>query len=199
MKHLFLLLLILPLPGRGQAMEHTPVEPTSYLEKSVWRITALAPGVLNETRLGRQTTVVTSAQLSGVSVNSGLSLTGGFSATTYINSYLSVGSRYFYNIHRRADQGKAIRSNSANYLMIRANYTFQPFTLEYEPRNTIGVLEGVSVNALWGLQRTFQDNIYLNFATGVKVAPNGFGLAGNFILGYTLPSKRQVQQRAFSN
>lgn len=183
----------------GQDIALRSANAVNYVEKSVWRLTILAPGILNESRIGSKTSLVTSAQLSGVLASPGISIfsfggrTTPFRITTYINSYVSVGGRYFYNIERRYTKGKNIQYNSANYLMIRTNYTFPPFQIEYEPRFSIGVLKGFSVNALWGFQRTFEDNVYVNFATGVKVAPNGFGLAGNFILGYTFPNKKGPQ------
>lgn len=195
-KHILFVLVLIAHSGLGQDTPVHFVNAVNYLEKSVWRLTILAPGLLNELRVGSKTTLVTSAQLSGVLASPGISILsiGGratpFNLNLYLNSYASVGGRYFYNIQRRYTKGKSIQYNSANYLMIRSNYTFPPFQIEYEPRVSIGVFEGLSVNILWGLQRTFQDNVYLNFATGIKIAPNGLGLAGNFIIGYTFPNKK---------
>ncbi|MBD2756640.1 hypothetical protein IC230_27400 [Spirosoma sp. BT704] len=170
--------------GFSQRLTAPTTEAVNYLERSVWRLTVLAPGILNESRIGPK---------SGVMASRGLSIGRGtisLNFSPYINTYVSVGGRYFYNLSRRYVKGKSTKFNSANYLMIRTNYTFPPFLIDYEPRITIGVLQGLSVNALWGIQRTFQSNIYLNFATGVKIAPNGYGLAGNFIVGYTFLNKK---------
>ncbi|SOD88113.1 hypothetical protein [Spirosoma fluviale] len=177
---------------------HAQDSTTNYTQKYVWRALILTPGITHEVRLGPKITFVPTLQLGGGFVASGTragTLPGnssGFYSSYYLNVVASAEGRYYYNIAKRLQQGKSINANSANYLSIGAISESAPFTEQYlssielaRPDNDVGL------RALWGLQRTYRRNFYLNLAAGVGVSTRGTGFAGSIQLGYTLPTRKR--------
>ena len=207
MRSLVFLLTLLPCLGWGQ--DSTSVETTrpvsemvinrtdstinaiNYVEKSVWRVEFFGPGIINESRIGRQTTLVSHLRTVGAFVfRSSANNTDNYSAYT-INPQVSVGVRQFYNFARRLEKGKSIRYNSGNYVMAKLLYVF-PSIIEHNlARVNVRDIQGAIVETMWGFQRTYQRNFYLNLEVGL-----GFGsyyskpvsVASYFTLGYTFPN-----------
>jgi hypothetical protein len=159
------------------------------LEKSVWRITFLAPGVLNEARLGPRSTLVSAIALGGpvrwTSNFDGTRSAGSFNYS--LNGRVSIAYRYYYNLDRRK---LSTRFNSGSYLSVRAAYVTPYFAQGGRDNFWSNQNNGVAVSLLWGVQQTFRKNLYLNVALGVghvtwsdtPVVP-----MGNLTLGYTIP------------
>ena len=209
MKNLFVLLMLLPYLSWGQDSTRTtevrPMPITShngvrsdlantvnYLEKSVWRIEFFGPGVINESRIGRQTTFVSHLRTVGAfAFHSSTNATETYSAYT-INPQLSVGVRQFYNFARRLEQGKSIRYNSGNYVTAKLLYTFGPIIEHNLARMNVRDIQGASLQAMWGFQRTYRKNFYLNLELGLGVGSiyrNSVSGASYFTLGYTFPNR----------
>ena len=165
----------------------------NYLEKSVWRIEFFGPGLINESRIGRQTTFVSHLRTVGSFVfRSSPTKTENYSAYT-INPQVSVAVRQFYNFARRLENGKSIRYNSGNYVTAKLAYIAGPIIEHNLSRTPVRDIRGATVQAMWGLQRTYPKNFYINLEAGL-----GFGsfyaspvaLATYFTLGYTFPNQR---------
>lgn len=185
MKHLFLLLFLVPCLSWGQ--DSTNVAP-DYLQKSVWRIEFFGPGVINESRIGRQTTVVSHLRTVGSFVYR-YNTSDGYAAYT-INPQLSVAVRQFYNFARRIEQGKSIRYNSGNYVTAKLAYVLPPIIEHNTDRAYVRNIEGVTAQVMWGFQRTYRKNFYLNMEAGLGFGSyysNPITVATNFTLGYTFP------------
>ncbi len=185
-----LLFACLLLPALCQAQDSTTAAPINYARKSVWRALFLSPGVTNELRLGSKTTFVSSIQIGGGWYGTGSgSSSGGTNlySSYYVNPVASVGVRHFYNFERRLERGKSIRYNSANYLMVKADYSFPSFLERIDFRSPLPTYQGPSLQALWGFQRTYRRNFYLNLALGLGVSTKRPDFAGDFSLGYTFP------------
>ena len=194
MKKLLLLCLLVPLLCRAQDSTNTATRlanPINYLRQNVWRVLFLSPGVAQETRLGVRTTLASDIRLGGAFVGNGSS--NATYSSYFINSILSTGVRYYYNLERRLERDKFTRYNSANYLLIRASYSLPPFLAHNDARAPLlaAAYQGVGVQALWGIQRTYRRNFYLNLALGVGASQRYAGFAGDFTLGYTFPGKPQ--------
>ena len=59
--------------------------------------------------------------------------------------------------------GKNINNNSGNYYAINSSYYFKSIT----DNNFININDGVTVGVVWGLQRTYKNNININLNTGL--------------------------------
>lgn len=192
MKKLFLACLLAPALCRAQDSTDTAIRlanPINYLRENVWRVLFLSPGVSQETRLGVRTTLASDLRLGGAFVANGSS--NSFHSSYYLNSVLSSGVRYYYNLERRLQRGKSIRYNSANYLTLRASYSLPPFLEHHESITPLNAYQGLGVQAMWGFQRTYRRNFYLNLALGLGVSQRYTGIASDFALGYTFSGKPQ--------
>lgn len=172
----------------------------NYTQKSVWRVSFLPIGATNERRIGPKTTFVATAALS--SYAGGLSSTTALTPSTAtgtdwyygINANVSVAGRYFYNFNRRLEKGKSIRANSGNYLTLIATYATPAFIRKdpIRPSDVNTNAEDISLRALWGFQRTYRRNFYLNLGLGVGVSRRYTGFSSDFAIGYTFPSSRST-------
>lgn len=212
MKNLFLFLAILPFLSHGQDSIRTveatrvpmPLEergPTdssttaiNYLEKSVWRVEFFGPGVINESRIGRQTSLVSHLRTVGAFVfQSSTNPTERYSAYT-INPQFSIAIRQFYNFARRVEAGKSIRYNSGNYVTARLAYIFPPIIDHNLSRIYVRDIQGATLQAMWGFQRTYRRNFYLNLEVGLGLGSyytNPVSIASYFTLGYTFPNHHE--------
>ncbi|QIP15124.1 hypothetical protein G8759_22115 [Spirosoma aureum] len=188
MKTILTALVLLPMLVMGQQNQ----EPAQVV-KSVWRAAFLAPGFMNEFRLGNRTTLISEARITSYSkakeVETDPNQTKYYTSTTF-NPDVSVGARYFYNFDRRLQKGKTIRYNSGNYLSVRARYRLPAVAKSESEQVPIGDGSGFGVEALWGFQRTYRRNFYLNLALGSRIFNGNAEGAGDFTLGYTFPSAR---------
>lgn len=177
--------------------------------KSVWRAAFVVPGLINELRLGNRTTLVSEVRMTTYvktktftvifpDPNNWFGRWEYKTLTSYtINPTVRVGARYFYNLERRQEKGRSIRYNTGNYLMIRCRYAL-PAVERVESHYTtanklykvpIGNGSGFGVEALWGFQRTYRRNFYLNLALGGGIFQGKASGAADFTLGYTFPNR----------
>lgn len=210
MKGLLLLFAFIPLWSNGQDSVsvqtakmpvstglHTPTDSTvnaiNYLEKSVWRVEFFGPGIINESRIGRQTTFVSQLRTVGAFVfhsSNNNAASENYSAYT-INPQLSVAVRQFYNFSRRLNQGKSIRYNSGNYVTAKLMYIFPPIIEHNLDRMYVRDISGATLQTMWGFQRTYRKNFYLNLEAGLGFGsyyPKSVSIATYFTLGYTFPN-----------
>lgn len=184
-KKLFFLFLLLP------TLSHAQDSTGNFTRRSVWRV--LFPvGISNERRLGPRTTLVTDLQLGGYWTASGSSSTGarsGFYQSYYVNAIVVAGVRQFYNFQRRLERNKSIRYNSGNYVMARVGYSSLPFVQRNDAVVQFRSPELVFGQLLWGFQRTYRRNFYLNLNLGVGASTRRVAPVIDFTLGYTFPSR----------
>lgn len=109
--------------------------------------------------------------------------------------YFSATPKYFYNIRKRINQGKAVQNNSGNYLGLRVKYS-GPISLNEDGLSKIR--KSISTNMHWGLQRSigaksmFSSQIgggYARDADGSGAFYPSFDFKFSFIL-----SKRKKQE-----
>jgi hypothetical protein len=188
---LFILgLLFLP----GYAQENTPgPAPASYTVPSVWRVTFLGIGVQNETRLGPKTTLATRLGfvLNGAVEDRTINPSSGPVRFSFsLAPMLQSGVRHFYNFERRLQKQKSIRYNSGNYVSAQLRYVTPPIWRNVSERAPLTPVDGLYAEALWGLQRTYKGNIFLNLLLGAGVGRNGAYPAIDFALGYSFPNRK---------
>lgn len=184
MKTFLYLLLLTPMVGLSQP---TPQPVTA---KSVWRAAFLEPGLIHEARLGNRTTLVSQVRMTTYNlvkeVKSDTEQSKFYSSST-VNPVLSVGARHFYNFDRRLEKGKSIRANSGNYLSAQTFYRFPAVAKTESAYVPIGNGSGFGAEVLWGFQRTYRRNFYLNLSLGSRIFRDKVEGAGDFTLGYTFP------------
>lgn len=83
---------------------------------------------------------------------------------------LSLQPKYYYNIEKRAKDGKNTNHNSANYLSLDVKYIPNWFVISnydnISTRNILGVVP------TWGLRRSFSENFNYEFNAGL-----GYGIS----------------------
>ncbi|GAB4045092.1 hypothetical protein [Spirosoma litoris] len=190
-----------------------------FTVKNVWRIPFLLPGISYENQVSQNSTFVAAFTFSGYYGRGGNYGYTNTPTTLVVqkldyyslNTSLSAGYRFYYNFKKRQRQSKSIKANSANYISIKSSYTF-PSLLRQEPYLYIYQLdqdqiiqfpiqnkalyqaldrinEGPSINILWGFQRTYKRNFYLNFALGIGLLNHYLGPVSDFTIGYTFLSR----------
>ncbi|RAJ89898.1 hypothetical protein LX87_05632 [Larkinella arboricola] len=182
MKTLVIILLLVPGLVISQPL------PRPVLVKSVWRAAFLAPGLMNETRLGDRTTLVSQLRMSSYTKTKEVEISPDqtkFYSSSTVNPDLAVGIRYFYNFDRRLEKAKSIRYNSGNYLSVQSRYRFGAVAKNESEHVPIGTGSGFGVEALWGFQRTYRRNFYLNLALGSRIFRGKAEGVADFTLGYT--------------
>ena len=182
-------------PVYGQYVAETIRADSVLTTSNAWRVLFFLPGVAYETRLGPRTTLAADLRITGYYEYSAIrASTGVSSGSRYaIYPYFTLGLRRYYKLAQRLYRGKSTKANSGNYLAIRSEYLSLPL-LEHQTAGAIfiGAKPKTSVPAialLWGLQRTYRRNLYLNLNAGVKLSNRykyGYGLTGDFTLGYSL-------------
>ena len=80
--------------------------------------------------------------------------------------FATVTPKYFYNLQKRAAQGKNTRLNSANYIGARVKYSTSP----YVPTNAN--LSTLLANVHWGLQRAVGRQWLYNMHAGIGYGSN---------------------------
>ena len=77
---------------------------------------------------------------------------------------LTIQPKYYYNIQKRAEKGKNIKNNSANYFGLQLRYLPDLFVIsnsDYRVSNQIHVIP------TFGIRRNFSKNFNYEFKTGV--------------------------------
>lgn len=193
MKTFIFLLLFVPFLVHGQAADNGNVT-YGYTAPTVWRLDFLGPGVIHEMPLESKFTLASGARLVGNSSTGPADGLGGFRYRTWsyaIYPEVYSGVRYYYNFQKRIDQGRSIWSNSGNYVSLRARAIFPALAKHIDYNAPLRQYGGFSVDALWGLQRTYRKNFYLHLALGFSLGKLGrLDGASEFTVGYTLPNRR---------
>lgn len=80
---------------------------------------------------------------------------------------ISISPKWYYNLEKRANNGKRIKNNSANYLSAKLEYIPDWFVIS----NTkdIHVNPTLAIIPNWGFRRNFADNFNYELRVGVGV------------------------------
>ena len=193
MKSFFILFLTIPFLAYGQDAGNG-YAPYGYTSPTVWRLDFLGPGVIHEMPLESKLTLASGARLVGNSSVGSAEGPGIFRYRTWsyaVYPELYSGVRYFYNFQKRLDQGRSIRANSGNYVSLRARAILPALARHIDYNAPLREYGGFSVDALWGIQRTYRKNFYLHLALGFSLRKLGrLDGASEFTVGYTLPNRR---------
>ncbi len=198
---LFIFLATLPTWSHGQdtvAVERNLVAPLTYASKNAWHLSALVPSLTYERRIGPLVTLVGEyawglVLANRVKVNTtssggpGPSYFPDFNIPDYrLTSKVSVGIRRYYDFERRVEQGRSIRYNSSGYVMLKVGYRFPP--ADWAGNVTFSPGLGPFLQGVWGLQRTYRKNFYINLAGGPVLWYPGISFGVDAAIGYTLPT-----------
>ena len=116
----------------------------------------LAFFVSYETKLGKETSLRLETGLDNA-------WSGGFSGEeiTVISPLLNIAPMWYYNLPKRASQGKSVAGNSGDFLALRSVYYPSWFT---------GIRPQLTILPTWGMRRRFWDNFHyeLGFAAGYR-------------------------------
>ena len=145
----------------GKAQTFSAESLNSNLEKSIYGVQVGLFGVdfYNERSLSDKFTF-----------KSEFSLYGGFrsGAQYFLYPVFNIEPKYYYNIDKRAKEGKNIKNNGANYLSVSVSYIPDWFVISnYEVGN---VKNRVRVIPTFGIRRNFGDNFNYEFNVGVGYA-----------------------------
>ncbi|WP_304158094.1 hypothetical protein [Mesonia mobilis] len=83
----------------------------------------------------------------------------------YVQPEIALSPRLYYNLKRRAEKGKNIANNSANFLSLYNSYRPDWFSL-LNDENQNGT-QKILTNLLWGLRRSYGNHFHLEFAAGL--------------------------------
>ncbi len=153
------------------------------VEKNLFSVSFLLPGIEYETRASNNTTV-------SLRLGTGFGYAAGMSRETAFGVYLNLRGqyRYFYNLEKRLGKEKKISDNSGNYFGLHSAFS--------SGNPVIGDLETIAdfngqVGPVWGLQRVYNSGFKLNLFLGAGYAWNDRGASGispifGFSLGWAL-------------
>lgn len=82
-----------------------------------------------------------------------------------LTTNLALEGRYYYNFDRRISKGKNTSNNSGNYFALKAVYI--PDWLTYSNSDNLSVDPQVMVTFNYGLKRSFAQNFFYEFYTGL--------------------------------
>lgn len=140
------------------------------VEKGLFKVNALLPGVSYELGVGKNTSFNFDAALL-------FSLRGGNRRDTEFGLYPAVGAdfRYYYNMDRRLGKGKNILGNSGNYLAV-ANQFFLGNAIVGDLDFNSNFYYNSAV--VYGIQRMRPKGFYWGVSFGPGVFVSDFGVAG---------------------
>jgi len=155
----------------------------------VTKVTFIEPGIGHEFALGRNTSVLAR-----------VGLTATLASNSYSEEYagfltrglFSGSARAYYNAAKRADMGKNIAHNSANYIAILMMVATEPLNKwsNYDPNLNSSML---NAGVVWGLQRNYPFGLSLDLNIGlgyVKVGyESGITAIGEFTIGWWFGKK----------
>ena len=186
---LFIFLAALPAWSFGQDTVTPGMKPAVSITntaKNAWHISALLPSLTYERQIGPQVTLVGEYGLGFILANPVKAAAVSYGPDYRMNSKFLVGIRRYYDFERRVERGHSIRYNSSGYVMAKLGYHFAPSdragNVDYKPDI------GPYIQGVWGFQRTYRKNLYLNFAGGPQFSLTGITLGLDAAIGYTLPT-----------
>ena len=192
MKKIYLALFLLISLSRSFGQTSSRKQTLSHLTKLDWRL-GIGLGLTVEPRISNAITI---------------DLTAGFGGGYYIDRstfeyyilkfawYFSATPKYFYNIKKRINQGKAVQNNSGNYIGLRVKYS-EPIIHLADVSNAIR--NSILTNIHWGLQRSlgvksmFSSQIGGGYAMDAGDGSGTFYPSFDFKISFIL-SKRKKQE-----
>ena len=156
------------------------------VERQLWKINFLLPGVEYERGLGSFATVNINPYFD-VGYSSNFVLGNAW----LVQPALDVQLRRYYNLLRRAGKGKRTEGNSANYFALDLLGVGRSIVDTDNFRNVYYY----GLGPVWGIQRTYRSRFNLSFQAGVAYATDGFGEENylvrlNLRLGLALKRRR---------
>ncbi len=105
--------------------------------------------------------------------------------------------RYYFNREKRISKGKSIYNNSGLFTGVHIGYNYSDIYSSEEPAQ-IG--QGMACGPIFGVQRTWKNNLQLGFSIGLGVAWNEFGGSdlsglGHFNFSYVILPKKKKTSR----
>ena len=85
-----------------------------------------------------------------------------------LTTSLSLEGRYYYNFDRRIDKGRNTKNNSGNYIALKGNFIPDWLTASNGDRLNVNPQGSLTVN--YGLKRSFAQNFFYEFYTGLGLA-----------------------------
>jgi len=82
-----------------------------------------------------------------------------------LTTNLALEGRYYYNFNRRIEKGRNTKNNSGNYVALKGTYT--PDWLTTSNSDNLGVNPQGSITINYGLKRSFAQNFFYEFYTGL--------------------------------
>lgn len=132
----------------------------SNIEKSITgvQLGLFGTELYNESRISKNF-----ALRSGVGLNLA-NISGGDGKTKYtINPFLSLQPKYYFNINKRAENGKNIKNNSANYFSVQMRYSPDWFNIS---NDNLQLYDEISLIPTFGIRRNFGDRFNYEFKIG---------------------------------
>lgn len=128
------------------------------VNKNLFKINLLPPGITYEHGLTKKLTL-------NSDINAGISYHySSFSGSDWIIfPFVDEQLRHYYNLEKRALKGKRTENNSGNFLALGAMYMFRGKG-KYEYINDY---DGFNLYSVWGLQRTYQNNLNISINAGL--------------------------------
>ena len=137
----------------------------NFVKKNLFKINLLSPGITYERGLNRVSTFCFDTNFS-----IGLSASSSSKLKVLASPFIRGQYRYYYNIKKRELKGRNISKNSAEFIALSSSYYFK--TIDNE--KLINYLDGITISALWGFQKTYKSNINLTANAGL-----GYNLSSN--------------------
>jgi hypothetical protein len=184
-KILFIFLLFISQISLGQTADER-FDEVINLEKTIVSLDLLTPGLTIEAAIGTQNSLMVSASTGFAFYAS--STSNGQSESTFVFVPIFMAQyRGYYNLQKRAKQGKRVSFNSGNYLGFHVAY--QGRAINDFDENIFEVQNGIILGPVWGLQRNGTVTFDLNLGPGLFATNNNsteFTIIGNLKVGLNL-------------
>ena len=155
----------------------------TVVKKIQFKIDILTPGLSLENGIGDYSTIYSELGTSLGAHKASNSNKPKFLISPYIKSQY----RYYYNFEKRQNKGKNTFKNSGNFIAFSTSYYFKPIS------NSIylSTYDGITLAPVWGLQRTYNSGLNINFNTGLGYTissnkSNGIVPIINFTIGWVI-------------
>jgi hypothetical protein len=158
----------------------------SKVSNNLFKINILSPGLTFEKRITSNNTICLDGNIAY-----GFNYTTNNGFTNLFSPYIRGQFRNYYNFDKRIAKGKNTSNNSGNFLAFTTSYYLQPIG----NKDLVNNLDGLTVGATWGMQRTYKSGFNINLNTGL-----GYNFSNlkdrtvvpiiNFTVGWVLFSKQ---------
>lgn len=180
-KHFVCILLLI------SASQFLTAQSNFLVEKSLFKVNILNPGLSLERGLSTNTTFCIIANLSlGFNLKSNNASSGNSNILLLASPYVRGQYRYYYNLDKRKANGKKISDNSGNFLAISSSYYFRPINNE----EFVSIYDGFTIGGIWGFQKTYSNklNLSANGGLGYNFTTNASGIVPilNFTVGWVI-------------